>query len=546
MLKSISTFLVFLSFIISNSAFAYNLNVANKEYSLESPYYTVLTHLKHLQKNTYHPEISAKTIYGDKYSQEEKQQYAIQLKKILDGNNLYVYADQLPQSNNYYDSSLNDSAFILFANFPQILVRKRGNQWYYTEQTITAIPELYNEVVPWWTQKIIGIIPAFGHKNVIGGIELWQLIGLLILIFISIILQKFLTFFFNRVIQKIVLQYDEKEIANKLINAVSKPISILVITWFLIETITLIQIPIKVTHYLIQVLKIVLSISSILVFYKLVDLVCMIFSHLASKTESTLDDQLIPLLSKALKVFVIISGFLVILQNLDIDITALLAGLSIGGLAFALAAQDTIKNLFGSIMIFIDRPFQIGDWIISDKVDGTVEEVGFRSTRVRTFANSLVTIPNGKLADLTVDNMGKRVFRRYSTKFGITYDTPPELIESFVEGIKAIVESHPTTRKDYYEIHLNDLSSSSLDIMIYVFFEVPDWSKELEGRHSFILEVLKLAEKLGVNFAFPTQTLHIENFPEKNSDSPNYTFSKKEQDEKIKTFIEEYKSRLNN
>ena len=128
----------------------------------------------------------------------------------------------------------------------------------------------------------------------------------------------------------------------------------------------------------------------------------------AEKTVSTLDDQLIPLLRKFLKAVVLVLGAVWILSRLDFNVTALLAGVSLGGLAFALAAQDTLKNMFGSLLIFLDKPFQVGDWIQADSIDGTVEEVGFRSTRVRTFANSVIYVPNGKLSDMMVNNMGMR------------------------------------------------------------------------------------------------------------------------------------------
>jgi MscS family membrane protein len=249
----------------------------------------------------------------------------------------------------------------------------------------------------------------------------------------------------------------------------------------------------------------------------------MYFSKLAEKTESTLDDQLVPLIRKTLKALVVIIGTLFVLkEGLEVDIVPFLTGLSIGGLAFALAAQDTIKNFFGSIMIFIDKPFQVGDWITSGDVDGTVEEVGFRSTRVRTFRNSVMYIPNGKIADATIDNHGLRQYRRFYTTLTVTYDTPPQLMEIFVEGLRKIVESHPDTRKDGYHIYFNNLSSYSQDIMFYIFFEVPNWAEELRCRHEILVSIVKLANNLGVRFAFPTQTLHMEDFPGKNTLVPSY------------------------
>jgi MscS family membrane protein len=206
-------------------------------------------------------------------------------------------------------------------------------------------------------------------------------------------------------------------------------------------------------------------------------------------------------------------------------------------LALALAAQDTIKNLFGSIMIFVDRPFQIGDWINFDGKDGTVEEVGFRSTRVRTFANSVISVPNGRIADMTVDNLGLRTYRRFTTSITITYDTPPALITAFVEGLRQIVANHPDTRKDYYHVYVNNLGSHSIDILFYIFFAVPGWPEELKARHEIILQSIELAETLGVRFAFPTQTIHMEDLPGQQTLSPQYDTDPERMRAKIAAFI---------
>ena len=179
-----------------------------------------------------------------------------------------------------------------------------------------------------------------------------------------------------------------------------------------------------------------------------------------------MDEQLIPIIRRTLQGIVLAGGLIQVLSILEVNVTTLIAGISIGGLAIALAAQDTIKNLFGSLTIFMDKPFQIGDWINFSGVDGTVEEVGFRSTRVRTFANSLVYVPNGKLADMVVNNYGLRAFRRFKMTLTITYNTPPLLIEKYVEGVRAIIANHPAVRKPGFEVHLNSMSNSSLDILV--------------------------------------------------------------------------------
>jgi MscS family membrane protein len=212
---------------------------------------------------------------------------------------------------------------------------------------------------------------------------------------------------------------------------------------------------------------------------------------------------------KALKIFVVAFGVVWIAGNLDMDIGALLAGLGIGGVAIALAGKDTVENLFGAMAIVADRPFQVGDWIRMGKIEGTVEEVGFRSTRVRTFYNSLISFPNAMLIRHEVDNLGVREWRRIKTVIGVSYDTPPTKLEAFIEGIREVIRRHPYTRKDYYHVYFTGFGESSLEILLYLFVKTPDWGTELREKHRFFLDILRLAGELGVEFAFPTRTLHM-------------------------------------
>ena len=285
-------------------------------------------------------------------------------------------------------------------------------------------------------------------------------------------------------------------------------------------------------------------IFSVVIFYNLVDLIAAYFARKAEKTETTMDDQLVPLLRKLAKGLVVILGVLLVLDNFNFNISAMLAGISIGGIAIALAAQDTVKNFFGSIMIFIDRPFQVGDWIIANGHEGVVEEVGVRSTRIRSFANSVIYIPNGTLADSAINNYGLRTFRRFNTKIGLTYDTPPEKIEAFVMGLREIVRNHPTTRKDYYEVNFMEMGDSSLNVLLYTFFVVDTWSDELRGKQNLLLAIMRLAATLGVSFAFPTQTLHIENLPGAPTLTPEHPGTKEDFEQKVNAFIEDWTAKM--
>ena len=274
----------------------------------------------------------------------------------------------------------------------------------------------------------------------------------------------------------------------------------------------------------------------ILAALQLVNLLFVKVEDITNQTESTLDDQLVPVIRKVVKLVILGLGLILILDRLDVNITALLAGISLGGLALALAAQDTLKNFFGSIMIFVDRPFQIGDAVSFDGVEGVIEEVGLRSTRIRTFANSLVYTPNGTLADKVIDNLGMRKLRRFKTHLGVTYDTPPAVIDAFVEGIRKIVAAHPLVNNDLTQIHLNSLGDSSINILVYVFFEVPTWADELKSRHDLISAFLTLAEQMGVSYAFPTRSIHLESpsLAADNSQEQNKEVDPKRVEETIK------------
>lgn len=217
----------------------------------------------------------------------------------------------------------------------------------------------------------------------------------------------------------------------------------------------------------------------------------------------------IQVISRILKIGLVVGGMIYFAALFGQDSTRILTALGIGGVALALAGKDTVENIFGTFMILSTRPFAIGDWIVVKGIEGTVENVGIRSTAIRTFYNSLVNVPNSTFILIPVDNMGKRTYRRYKGIISITYDTPPNLIVAFLEGIRELVHSHPLTRKDYFHIRLNEFSPSSLDILVYIFFKTKDWTVELTERERFILDVVRLAETLGVQFAFPTQTINL-------------------------------------
>lgn len=498
---------------------------------LSTPYHTISTHIDNLQKENYHPEIAAQTLFrGGKFaSLKIRQDLALKLLKILDSRGLKVDYAKLPKDPKYADttaSEANNKIYILFPNeLPEIYVEKVGSQWLYSKQTLQSIPELYRNID--FVESIIQRFPNWVQNKFLG-MTIFQYFSIVILVILSALLHKLFAFFFRNLLSRLIIKIGKGQRggnAKKLVEAIARPASLFLIFKLWIWGLPTFQFPLLFTVYAVLFLRISLPIFGMMIGNQVVDFVALYMGKLAEKTEGTLDDQLIPLLKKVLTTFVYIIGFVFILNAMKIDVTSVLTGLSIGGLAFAFAAQDTIKNLFGSFTIFMDRPFQVGDWIVAGDINGTVEEVGFRSTRIRTFSNSVLYVANGNLANMVIDNMGVRVYRRYSTTLGVTYDTPPELIEAFVKGLRQIIIEHPDTRKDYFQVYLNDFAGSSLNILFYSFFTVNDWGLELRARHELMMSILKLANELGVRFAFPTQTIHVEDLPGQKGLTPAYSES---------------------
>lgn len=229
--------------------------------------------------------------------------------------------------------------------------------------------------------------------------------------------------------------------------------------------------------------------------------------HLAIRS---LDGQLIRLGSRLFGAVIAVGCLIKGADELGFPAYSVLAGLGVGGLAVALAAKDSLANLLGSMLIMFEKPFRVGHYIRLSGTEGTVEDVGFRSTRIRTMDNSLISIPNDSVINTTVDNLSLRPKRRQRFVVGVTYDTKLATLEAFVAGIRQVILDHPLTDKENVQVSFNNLGDSSLDILVIFHLLVTDATSELQGRHDILVGIMDLAERSGVAFAFPTRTLVIE------------------------------------
>lgn len=219
----------------------------------------------------------------------------------------------------------------------------------------------------------------------------------------------------------------------------------------------------------------------------------------------------IPLIQKAVRTFLFIIAVIAVAQTWGYSVSSLLAGLGIGGLAVALAAQETLGNFFGSVSLIADRPFKVGDWIqVGSKVDGDVEEIGMRSTKVRTWSKSLMSIPNKVLANEIIENWSKMPKRRVKQYIGITYSTPADSMHDLVEDIKGLLKEDEGVQQDFILVNFTDFGESSLQILVYYFTSTTAWLEHMDIRQRINIKIMKAVEARGAAMAFPTRSLQFE------------------------------------
>jgi len=257
--------------------------------------------------------------------------------------------------------------------------------------------------------------------------------------------------------------------------------------------------------------RVFLAILTLLIIYLLaraVDAMVAILKVRAAKTPSPLDDQLVPLGGKVIKGFIWGIGLLLFLQNvLDYNISSLIAGLGVGGVAIAFAAQDTIANIFGAVMIFVDRPFKVGDAVSLEGYEGAIETIGLRSTRVRTWDGTLVIIPNKTVAATNITNLAARPTRRTNFTIGLVYDTPTEKLERALAILRDVMATHPSTAES--RAYFNRFGDFSLNILVQHWCNVMDYEIYLRSMEEMNLAIKGRFEEEEIEFAFPTQTIQM-------------------------------------
>jgi MscS family membrane protein len=550
-MKKLSILLVFLAILgFSFSVFGQS----QKKVDLSSPNATIYTHIYFLMPDSYDVNKSAATIRG--IPREEAREKVIKLKEVLDGNGLRVDFTKVPKNSNYIDTigigkqsmDVNENRYAPFPiRMPEVYVEKVGSRWYYSKETVDKIDELYSDTFPIEWAFLDENFPEFFAYTVYG-YHIWKPIVTILLILVCILFFYILqpvVYFILKQLGRVLFKKKFSDNSLKITRELARPIVLILIVRFVKRILPSLQM-VEWNAILVTGVRIAETVFWIYVFLKIMKFGVNLYEEKNRSGRSKLDRQLAPLVGKVLHGVIVFIGFLHVLTLFGVDPATVLAGASIGGIAVAFAAQDSVKNLIGTLVIFLDKPFQLDDWVVIGGVEGAVEKVGFRSTRMRGADTTIYQIPNSKVVEMEINNKGLRVYRRYTTELGIRYDTPPDLIEDFMEGIKEIIRLHPETKSQSYNVEFVKFADFSLNIMVNVYFKSPDWGMEQASKNVLHLAILRLAEKIGVEFAFPSSTLMIEQLPGQESLATQYGMKKSEISKGVESIMADFEKKDHN
>jgi len=450
---------------------------------------------------------------------ESGRDLAIKLKEVIDRIRFVVYEDipDAPSGPPYVFHRDQETEVAI------TLAPDATGTWRFTRDTVSGIEDLYRALES--RAKVAGVAespanlsPSFwlrskmpdALKHVGFLMEHWQWLTLIVLIVLGVLLARFIRRLLFGPVERW-LDRRQLSVPHELVATALRPLGLIFMALFWVIGLRWVGLSPELLGFFSVIVKFLAAFGVVSFAYRLINIASHVLQRRADATEGRFDDLLVPLFRKSAKILVTAVGVVFIADVVGISPASLLAGLGLGGLAVALAAQDTVKNFFGSLTVLLDRPFEVGDAvIIGGDTEGTVEEVGFRSTRIRTYDHSLITLPNANLISAKVDNLGARPYRRFKTTIGVTYDTSPDKLRAFTEGLRELIRNHPMTRKDSYAVYLNGLGASSLDILFVTHFTTNTFDVAARAQHELLLDIVTLASRLGVEFAFPTQTLVLQ------------------------------------
>ena len=262
--------------------------------------------------------------------------------------------------------------------------------------------------------------------------------------------------------------------------------------------------------FVIKMYRLTIILCIIYFIYAAVPVIMSAFNRLKHPDSILLDDTLLIFFAKIIKAVIVIIAVLIVLGEFGVNINGLITGVGLGGLTFALAAQDTASNIFGGLVIISDKPFAVGDWIQTASIEGTVEDISFRSTRIRTFDDALLVVPNSTLSSASITNWSKMNKRKVKFNIGLTYNTAPSQVKNIIADIETFLNSHKDIVSDTPLVKLDEFGSSSLNIMVMFFTSQTSLAELKRVREEINYEILDVVHRHESSFAFPSTSVYME------------------------------------
>ena len=360
-------------------------------------------------------------------------------------------------------------------------------------------------------------------KTLLFGIPLWQYAAFLIYLFLAVLAARILDWLITTQLKKITAK-TPTQIDDLIIRLMRGPVRMFAFVVLLQMGLSLFDWPDWLERWFRKGLYLLLAFSITYMLMKVVDLGATYWKarrSAAQEADKTFNELLIPLISKSLKIFIAIMAVLVTLDNLGFNIGTLLAGVSISGLALGLAAQDTVGNLFGAAAVFVDKPFKIGDRVQLNGVDGVVEEIGLRSTRIRNLDGHLITVPNKTMGNSTITNITRRPNIKTVMNIGITYDTPTAKVEEASRILNEVYKGHEMTHDVI--VGFNQFADSSLNFLVVHWWKGLVYKDYILGLQELNMTIKKRFDEAGISFAFPSRTIYLKQDNDWRVDFPNHS-----------------------
>ncbi|MDG4721649.1 MULTISPECIES: mechanosensitive ion channel family protein [Thalassospira] len=373
------------------------------------------------------------------------------------------------------------------------------------DEISTELDNLNNEVIDHMNSWV----------DLLGGGDVGRWVGAALVLLVFLIFKRVLVRGALGVMRRIAHQNERGMIANVL-DAFALPLQALVMLLGIYFAVELLALPTGIDRTLVEIIRVAASFCVFWAFFRAVEPVGVSLNSLIGRFGAGLGDDLRQFFIRGVKTLIVVIAVVIFLEGWGIDVSAFLGGLGLAGMAVALAAKDSVANIFGGLTIFADNLYKRGDWIETPHFEGTVEVVGLRATKVRTFAKALVTMPNAQIVDSPVINWSRMTHRRIKMVIGLEYRTTAKQLESIVERLRDFLkDDDDVAQMDVAQmVHLSDFGASSINIDLYYFTKTTDWVTWREIRNRHIIAFKRIVEEEGAAFAFPSQSLYVETMPE--------------------------------